>query len=184
MKFVQEQVLIPMLKHGDQSAVRMWYSQSKLALKKFFIVSGIADDDVEELVHDTYLSCLSALPLFRGESGLYTWMISIARHELTDYWRKKYAKRVIRFLPRGEELLALAQVQPKSSESLIKDVLRKLPVATAELLQLKYIDNLSVSELAQHFGVDVTTMQSRVYRARMQFQKLYEEETGESYETE
>lgn len=183
MVFKNEQDLIVQLKKGDSGAVSLWYSSAKADLLRFFIQRMGNEADAQELVHDTYLSCLSSLPLFRGESGLWTFMISIARHELSDYWRKRYAKKAIGLLPYGQELLESLSVDTKdhfamgATGSQVSQIMHCLPEEIGELLQLKYIDGLSVKELAAHYGLSFAAMQSKLHRAKELFKQEYERTT-------
>jgi RNA polymerase sigma-70 factor (ECF subfamily) len=99
-------------------------------------------------------------------------MLGIARHELADHWRRVYAKKVIRALPFGEEILKTQATSEKPQE--IHELLQRLPVEIAELLQMKYVDGSSVKELALQFGVSVAAMQSKLYRAKELFKAEYE----------
>lgn len=168
MVFSEEQTLLVGLRLGDKRSVELWYTQAKVPLLRFFSNRVQHPSDAQELVHDTFLSTLSSLPLFRGKSNLWGFMLSVARHELADYWRKKYAKRAISLLPFGQELLDSVErpsnVEGTQAEML--ELLERLPTEISELLQLKYIDGLSVKELSEQYGLSFTAMQSRLYRAK------------------
>lgn len=38
----------------------------------------------EDLVQETFLSALKAMPQFKGESSEYTWLVRILRNKITD----------------------------------------------------------------------------------------------------
>lgn len=42
----------------------------------------------EDLVQDTFLSALNSLPSFKGASSEKTWLFSILKNKITDYYRK------------------------------------------------------------------------------------------------
>lgn len=179
MVFPNESSLIARLRFADKSAVEIWYKLSSPLLLAFFSSRVRVDADAQELVHDTLLSTLDALPLFQGsEQGkLWGFMLGIARHELADYWRKTYAKRVLKALPFGQELLdSLSHDRPEMS--IASGVLAMLPADIAELLELKYIDGFSLVECAEKFGVSVACIQSRLHRARKMFSEQYAEIEG------
>ncbi|HSW90103.1 MAG TPA: RNA polymerase sigma factor [Patescibacteria group bacterium] len=178
MVFPNEPDLIVRLKAGEKKAVEEWYRGSYPKLLSFFVKKTSNEHDAQELAHDTYLSCLSSLPLFRGQSGLFSWMLSIARHELADYWRKRYAKRMIKALPLGEEILKQISNPPAGEAGQVQNLLTQMPNDIAELLQLKYIDGYSVKDLAKKFGLSVVAMQSKLYRARMTFQEEFEKQSS------
>lgn len=180
MQFLHEASLVKDLCAGDQQAVKRWYLASKDKLSGFFVRQVGSSEDAAELTQDTYISCLRALPLYRGQSSLYSWMLGIARHELADYWRKKYAKRAIALLPFGQELLETIGSKDKiTGTSEIQDLLSNLPQEITELLQLKYIDGYSVKELAAHYGLSPAAMQSRIFRAKELFRQEYERQESQ-----
>ncbi|PWU23754.1 hypothetical protein C5B42_01865 [Candidatus Cerribacteria bacterium 'Amazon FNV 2010 28 9'] len=163
------------MKKGEQRAIRAWYTTYAPKLASFFSSRTRVASDVDELVHDTFLSCLSSLPLFRAESGLWSWMMGIARHELSDYYRKLYAKRVIHALPLGDTLLEAAEKQTSGKHEDTLATLARLPKTVAELLRLKYIDKQPVEQIAQALSIEPHAVQGRLYRARKAFKKLYDE---------
>lgn len=170
-----ESKLVELLKSGDKKAIHQWYSLYSPKLRSFFASKVRQAHDADELVHDVFLSCLSSLPLYRGESKFYSWMLSIARHELADYYRKLYAKRVILALPIGDQLLESASHEATETTQSVKTALSKLPGAVTELLALKYIDRLSVEGIARKMSVTPHVVQSRLYRARLAFRRVFEE---------
>jgi RNA polymerase sigma-70 factor, ECF subfamily len=175
--------LVERLKRGEKKAIHEWYRDFAPRLKKFFSSKVRHSQDIDELTHDVFLSCLSSLPLYRGEANFYGWMLSIARHELADYYRKLYAKRVISALPMGDQLLEAASHQTSESTQSVQSVLGKLPEAVAELLALKYIDKLSVEGIAEKLALSPHVVQGRLYRARNAFRQAFEQ-LENSYEEE
>lgn len=167
--------LVHRLKTGEKRAIHEWYAFYAPRLRTFFAGRVKQIHDVDELTHDTFLSCLQSLPLYRGEGNFYGWMLSIARHELADYYRKLYAKKVIAVLPLGEQVLEAAGKEGHEVQQTVQAVLDKLPSTVSELLALKYIDKLSVEAIAAKLEESPHAIQSRLYRARNAFRKVFEE---------
>src|SRR5436853_5170172 len=44
---------------------------------------------VEDLVQETFLAAWQNLEKFRGEAGLRSWLLGIARHKVEDYYRRR-----------------------------------------------------------------------------------------------
>lgn len=171
---VPETLLVDRLKRGEKAAIHTWYAVYAPKLRSFFSSKVRQVCDVDELTHDTFLSCLSSLPLYRGDAKFFGWMLSIARHELADYYRKLYAKKMITALPLGEQILETALHETGDAQFSVKEVLHQLPASVSELLSLKYIDKLSVETIALRLCVSPHSIQSRLYRARNMFRKAYE----------
>ena len=96
---------IQKLREGDERAVLKWYKTFEKPLLRFILTKVSLKPDAQELCQNTFLSCLESLPLFKQNSSLWTWMCSIARHEIADYFRKKYAKRVLQMIPFADAVL-------------------------------------------------------------------------------
>ncbi|MBK8567251.1 MAG: sigma-70 family RNA polymerase sigma factor [Saprospiraceae bacterium] len=50
-------------------------------------------EEAEDLVQDTFLSAFRGREGFRGDSSEKTWLTSILKHKLVDYYRKKNAEQ-------------------------------------------------------------------------------------------
>ena len=49
----------------------------------------------EDLVQETFLAALNSLSNFKGDSSERTWLYSILKHKISDYYRKASTKREI-----------------------------------------------------------------------------------------
>jgi len=172
-RFLQDRQLLIDLKYGRPEAVKAWYQiySKKLYLHVTLKVSNV--NDVDEIVHDIFMGCLKHLPLFRGESSIWTWMLHVAHHEIADYYRKSYAKKVIHTLP-FTELNELPEIEGSFEISQkVKSVLKKMPVVSRELLQRKYIDKQHVKAISKDLGRSDKSIESLLFRARLEFKELY-----------
>ncbi len=168
-----DELLLSQLKTGNSKAVRQWFAQYHDHLFQFVTQKVSQEKDVEELVQDTFLSCLKHLPLFRGESSIWTWMVRIAQHEIADYYRKRYAKKFIHALPLSE-LLPLGDVSDAHEISQkVRHVLAKMTKEDREILLMKYVDKKKVKQIAHELGRTVKSVESILFRARIEFRELY-----------
>ncbi len=172
-----EQILIRRIRSGDNSAVREWFSMYHDRLLSFVSLKIPGHFDAEELVQEVFVNSLRQMNLFKGNSSLWTWMVSIARHEIADYYRKKYAKHALRSLPLSyvfEELKTSSNSAISDRQESVHSVLSCLSQLQQELLRLKYIDGKSVTEIAQSIGRTVKSVESELYRARVAFREQWE----------
>jgi RNA polymerase sigma-70 factor (ECF subfamily) len=163
---------------GNHRELHHFYRQASLQLKRFFLSHTAEPEDCDELIQDTFLHFLDALPLFNYQSTLTTFMVSIAHHELADYWRKKYAKRLIRTIPIVKNYIAPIQTSARTSLLLhrsLESTYQKLHPQSALLLRMKYEDALSVKEIAAKLGLSPKAVECGLYRARKAFQLSYKE---------
>lgn len=177
MKF-DEQTLLLKLRSGNKRALREFYARVKPKLTRWVQQRVRTEEDVEEIVHDTFLAFLDSLPLFRGKSSLETFINSIARHELADYWRKKYAKKAILTVPFVDQVYTEKLYTQAQTAKAIGKVYDKLDEEQVMILQWKYEEGWSVKKIARQLGVSVKAAESRLYRARRAFQLVYLEIGG------
>ena len=131
------------------------------------------DKDAEEIVQDSYLGLLDSLPLFRGKSSLTTFLVSIAKHEVMDYWRKKYAKKVIQTLPYADHFYTEKLYSGAETAVVIERVYGKLKQNEVQILKWKYEEELTLAEIARKLEISLKAAESRLFRARRAFKVAY-----------
>lgn len=173
MSFMEDKFLLKRLKSGEARAVREWYREFNPRILHF-ISKKISDhNDCEEIAQEVFLGCLKHLPLFRGKSSIFTWMCSIARHEIADYYRKKYAKKALKYVPLGEMILGEEIHDAHESADKVRQVLSEMKGEYKELLLQKYVDRKKVSEIGLELGKTAKAIESDLFRARREFRELY-----------
>lgn len=175
---MKEDQLIAKLRQGSDSAVREWYATFEPKLQRFVLSKISNTRDAEEIVQDTFISCLESLPLFTRKSSLWTWMCSVANHETADYFRKKYAKRMLHAIPFVDALLPTQLHDMHVISGLVKSVLSRMPLKHREVLLMKYVDGFDVKVIATRLKVSFKSAESLLFRARQQFRVLYMEQDG------
>ncbi len=179
MRQRNELELLEELRRGNASAVASWYRAYYAVVLGFVATKTTHPADAEEITQEVFINALRQLPLFRGDSSLLTWMMSIARHEVADYYRKKYAKKVLQLI--SLEVVPECGMPSTSSDaplehivsSQVDDVLSQLQPDHRELLFLKYVDQKSVSDIARELCRSIKAIESDLFRARSRFRDLY-----------
>ena len=133
---------------------------------------------VEDMMQEIVLAAWQALPSFRGEAHLRSWVMGIARHKLEDYYRKKIRDLEISdedepsagpsVIPGFEEQIELAEKQKK-----VQKTLALLPEPYALALIWQYKEEKSVREMAQLSGKTEKAMERLLARARDNFKRRW-----------
>jgi RNA polymerase sigma-70 factor, ECF subfamily len=117
---------------------------------------GCADD----LAQETYLRAIPALPRFRGDAPVRTWLLTIARrvcaHEIESRVRARQA--IAR--------LADATPQPSDTRTELTELLAGLDPDRRAAFVLTQIVGCGYAQAAEICGCPVGTIRSRVARAR------------------
>jgi RNA polymerase sigma-70 factor (ECF subfamily) len=129
--------------------------------------------DADDLTQEVYARALAALPRFRGESSVRTWLLVIARRTVADTIRRSARARrrqpvAVEHVPDHAGAVALdariGELEPD----------RRAAFVLTQLLGLPY------AEAAAVCGVPVGTIRSRVARAREQLLATLEDRSGEA----
>jgi RNA polymerase sigma-70 factor (ECF subfamily) len=133
---------------------------------------------VEDLMQEILLAAWQALPNFRGDAPLRSWVMGIARHKLEDYYRKKICELEI-----SEEDVSLPEqvttpafehrLDSVSQQKKVQRTLTMLPEAYALALIWQYRDEKSVREMAQLTGKTEKAMERLLARARQTFKRRW-----------
>jgi RNA polymerase sigma-70 factor (ECF subfamily) len=136
------------------------------------------DDLIEDLIQEIVFAAWQALPGFRGDADLRSWVMGIARHKLEDYYRKRIHEIEIAEEDEDppEPAVMAGFEQHLDSVALHKRVqktLAMLPEAYTLALIWQYRDEKSIQEMAQLTGKTEKAMERRLARARESFRRRW-----------
>lgn len=150
---------------GDNVAVAELVRLTQPAVWQLCTALGSAGE-VEDLVQETYLRALKALPRFRGEAPVRLWLLSIARRTCADHVRRRQRRRrLIERVTANASRDELTHAQEATSE-----LLAALDPPRREAFVLTQVVGLSYDEAAVVAGCPIGTIRSRVARARADLQ--------------
>jgi RNA polymerase sigma-70 factor (ECF subfamily) len=140
-------------------------------------------DEARDLVQHTFCKAFERLDSYRGEASLYGWMCQILRNTLIDRVRRRKTEN--RHIERTgdtdsweslvESLPAPPDREPEQDFNrehllqIIQATLDHLPSHYGDVLELKYIDDLSVNEIAGRLSIGPKAAESLLTRARNAF---------------
>jgi RNA polymerase sigma-70 factor (ECF subfamily) len=176
---------------GDRRATAAFFETYFARLYRF-AVSRVTDESaVEDIVQETLIRALANLDGYRGEAALFTWLCQICRSQISDFWRRQ-GHRAAQMVPIDDldgvrhALDSLGndaftdETERVSLDRLIQLTLDHIPERYGRVLELKYIEGLSVAEIAGRLDTGPTASQSVLARARVAFRKVFEELAGEA----
>lgn len=186
--------LVERLLAGDESAFRHFFAANFSRLFRFAVYRLHGDEALaEDVVQRTLCKAVDKLDTYRGEASLYAWSCTFCRHEIGAVLRetKRSPVDLIEDLPEIratlESLLdpaSLPEHDAARSElaRLIKVTMDSLPVDYADALEWKYIDGLTVAEIAARQGRGRKAAESLLNRARESFRDGFSTLTGAAIE--
>lgn len=149
---------------GDRVAMTTFVRATQADVWRLCAHLGDADN-VDDLVQETYLRALPALPGFRGESSARSWLLSIARHTCADSVRSRTRyRRLVEQVARRRSSAAV-EAAPGGPVELDR-LVASLDPDRREAFVLTQVIGLSYEEAARACECPVGTIRSRVARAR------------------
>jgi RNA polymerase sigma-70 factor, ECF subfamily len=156
-----------------------FYKKYYFGLRKF--VSQKIDDDgvVEEIVNDVMLAGINTRNTFNKKCSEFSWLCSIAKHKVIDYYRKKKIKTVLFSVSPIFEEIADEALTPERDvlKNELKDEIKRtfaeIRTGYRKLLRLKYVEGFKVNEIAEKTNLSVKAVESRLVRAKKQFREAW-----------
>ena len=166
--------LIARLKLGDASAADEFFDRYAARIHRFIASAlGSSSSDADDVLQDTMIALAEALPFFRGDSSLFTFACAIAHRKVLTAFRSD-ARRVR--LTQAVSTVQIDSLPPSSTDN--SDVVRalaRLSPEYREILTLKYVEEISVAEIARVLALSEHAIESRLARARKALRKSLEE---------
>jgi len=173
-----EAELIEKLKSGDHDAVTQMYNA--YIDRVYSLVFNQVDRDHEvaqDIVQETFLAAVKSVKYFLGRSSIFTWLCSIANRKVADFYRRKkretkhrvdYSIDIEQLQDRSESVASL--VESGESSEVIRQALFSLPLHYRQVLIMKYVEEIPVSEIGEIMGRSPKSVEGLLTRARKELQ--------------
>ena len=186
MDAASEPVLVERLRQGDASALEAL--MERYASRVFRVARGITrtDADAEEVVQDVFLALARKIESFEGRAQLSTWIYRVATNAAL---LKRRGKRVQLEVSLEEHLPTFkedghrdgprdyvladwsrtpeAELLDGETRTVLARAIDQLSDTYRAVLILRDVEELSTEEAARILGESVSSIKSRLHRARM-----------------
>ena len=168
--------LIAGLKSGDEDSAHEFFDRYAARIRRFIANSlGAATDEADDILQETFIALADALPFFRGDSSLFTFACAIAHRKVLSLVRTN-ARRAR--LMRAAPITADATPHDSGADREFNRALTELRPEYREVLILKYVEEIGVSEIARILRLGEHAVESRLARARKALRKGLKEVYG------
>jgi RNA polymerase sigma-70 factor, ECF subfamily len=168
--------LVQLARQKDGVAFRTIMQRHNRRLYRMARAVLLNDSEAEDVVQESYVRAFINLDQFRGESSLATWLSRIVLNEALGRLRRRRpivdlgtienwpASQITPFpAPQLDPERTVAQ---REIQSLVEQAIDDLPAAFRIVLVARIIEDMSVEETAELFGLRAETVKTRLHRAR------------------
>jgi RNA polymerase sigma-70 factor (ECF subfamily) len=157
-------------KRGDSRALGIFYRECQQQVYALCYRILESADDAEDAMQATFVRAFRALPGFRGQSSLQTWLYRITVNEALQVMRRRTA--------RASAILEDARVPDGSAQvderMAVRAAMAAMKPDLRVVIALRFWEELSYEEVAGVLGISLPAARMRIKRAREEFQRLYE----------
>jgi RNA polymerase sigma-70 factor (ECF subfamily) len=180
-------LLVRRMLEGDESAFSAFFNEAYPVLYRFALVRlGYDRDAAGDIAQSAICKAIGKLRTFRGEAALLTWLCTFCRHELYAFHRRNPGRFEVELTEDDPEIrAALESLRASMAEdleawldhdkaaSIVQRVLDHLPPRYADVLEWKYVDELSAQDIAARLGLKLKAAESLLTRARRAFRDAF-----------
>ncbi|MCB9202115.1 MAG: RNA polymerase sigma factor [Flavobacteriales bacterium] len=163
--------LIDKSKQNDSRAQSLLMEYFWSEIKNYTVTIVKEDSDAEDVTVETFTKVFDKLHLYNSDFDFKNWVISIAHNTSIDFLRKKHRfisnlqdselERYIENVPSIEDIII-----EKQKEVSLEDIIADLDEKYRKILHQKYIDGMSIKEIAQDSNLSISNVKVRLMRAR------------------
>ncbi len=126
-------------------------------------------DDTNDLLQDIFIKLWAALPNFRGESALYTWIYRIATNEVLNHLRRQRLKSLISMDFSSNALeRKIDEDSYFNGDELQRELhkaIQRLPEKQRIVFNLRYFDEMKYSDISEITGTSEGALKASYHHA-------------------
>ena len=127
-------------------------------------------EDADDLVQDIFLKIWTALPSFRGEAQLFTWVYRIATNETLNWLRREKVRAALRFASIDSEMERRIDEDPffdgDAAERALSKAVARLPEKQRQVFILRYYDEMPYEQMSEVLDTSVGALKASYHIAQ------------------
>ncbi len=131
--------------------------------------------DTDDVLQETFLKVWRALPGFREESGLYTWLYRIATNETLSFLRKKKKHLLVSFTgienKMAEKLTEDEYFNGDAVQLKLQKAVLTLPEKQKLIFNMKYFNEMKYEDMSAILNTSVGALKASYHHAVKKIEK-------------
>jgi len=167
--------LVELARQRDGAAFRIIMQRHNRRLYRMARAVVANDSEAEDVVQEAYVCAFASLDQFRGDASLATWLSRIVLNEALGRLRRRRPTVDIGTIENRQAQIIpfpTPQLDPERTmaqreiQRLVEQAIDDLPEAFRIVLVARVIEEMSIEETAELFGLRAETVKTRLHRAR------------------
>ena len=172
---LQDADLVRMAIQRNEGAFRIIMQRHNRRLYRMARAVVANDSEAEDVVQEAYVHAFASLDQFRGDASLATWLSRIVLNEALGRLRRQRPTVDIGTIENRQAQIIpfpTPQLDPERTmaqreiQRLVEQAIDDLPEAFRTVLVARVIEEMSIEETAELFGLRAETVKTRLHRAR------------------
>lgn len=126
-------------------------------------------EDTDDLLQEIFIKIWKALPSFRGDSELFTWVYRIATNEAINFLRRRKVRAVLNFTSLAKELERKIDEDPwfngTEAEAALDKAVAALPEKQRAVFIMRYYEELPYARIAEITGTSTGALKASYHIA-------------------
>lgn len=126
-------------------------------------------EDTDDLLQEIFIKIWSALPSFRGESQLFTWLYRIATNEALNFLNRQKVRSALAFEKLSDKLERQIDADPyfngNEAERILSMAIQHLPQKQKTVFCMRYYQDLSYEEISEILETSVGALKASYHFA-------------------
>ncbi len=184
---VSDVEIIHRVVEGDVNGFEILLKRYKAHILKV-VNRHVPSSELEDISQEVFIRAYKSLPTFKARGSFKQWLSAIALRTCYDFWRKRYRSRekpvstlsenhqdwLDRVMANQSNEAFNDQRSQKEAKEVLAWALGKLSAEDRMIIEMVYLEGLSLKETSQLLGWSIANVKVRSYRSRKKLQKLLE----------
>lgn len=179
-----EALSLSLLRAGDRAEIARMVDAHSTKIYRLGLKMLSNQQDAEDVLQNTFMKAIQALPDFEGRSSVSTWLYRIAVNESLMLLRQR--KPELNLAPELEDdevgeltltqftdwcCLPERELLSAEAEGYLDDAVQQLSEKLRVVFILRDIEKLSIRETSEALDISESTVKTRLLRARLQLRE-------------
>lgn len=137
-------------------------------------------EDADDILQDVFVKVWKALPGFRGDSSIQTWLWRIATNEALSFLRKQKVRAALNFVSLDAEAERVIDSDPwfdgDAAQRMLALAIAKLPSKQRAVFCMRYFEELPYEEISSITGTSVGALKASYHQAAEKVKVMVTEE--------